>query len=88
MAAGVLLNQPPRPGWRGAAADWMNVLNGLNLTGQLLLALLFALPLPVAAATHWAVLLLTHSTQQLCSETQARRGEGRSWEGRRLVRAR
>lgn len=76
MAAGVLLSQPPRPGWRGAAADWLNVWNGLNLTGQVLLALFFALPLPLAAATHWAVLWLTHSTQQLCAETQARRGRG------------
>lgn len=72
MAAGTLLGRPPRLGLRGAAADWMNVLNGMNLLGQLLLSLLFALPLPLAAATHWTVLWLTHNSRQLCADTQAR----------------
>ena len=66
QSAALLMSRTPHPGIRSAAGDWLRVLIGTNLISSCLLTLLVPLPLPLAAATHAALLLLTSNTAGIC----------------------
>jgi hypothetical protein len=76
--------RPPSPGLLGAAADVMRYLAGANLAGQILLTLLFPLPLPLSAATHAGVLWLTSNAAGFCATPVGGGWERRGRAARRL----
>ena len=79
MTAAVLLAAPPTPGRAGALRDALRYLLGSNILGQILLTLLFPLPLALSAATHAGVLWLTSNAAAAC--TAPVRAVERGWRG-------
>ncbi|PSC71686.1 KRAB-A domain-containing 2-like [Micractinium conductrix] len=65
-AGGLMMAQPPSPGLLGAAGDFLRLLLGTRLLSTCAITLLFRLPLPLAAATHTAVVLLARNNAAYC----------------------
>ena len=61
-----MMAQPPSPGLLGAAGDFLRLLLGTRLLSTCAITLLFRLPLPLAAATHTAVVLLARNNAAYC----------------------
>ena len=68
---------PPSPGLLGAGSDFLRLLLGMRLLANCIITLLFHLPLPLVAATHTAVVLLTRNNAAYCSAEVGGWGEGR-----------
>ncbi|PSC71748.1 inactive serine protease 54 isoform X2 [Micractinium conductrix] len=66
-AGGLMMTVPPSPGLLGAGSDFLRLLLGMRLLANCIITLLFHLPLPLAAATHIAVVLLTRNNAAYCS---------------------
>ncbi|KAL4424669.1 hypothetical protein ABPG77_004476 [Micractinium sp. CCAP 211/92] len=64
--AALLLGRPAQEGLPGVALDAFRLMVGTRLLGNVLATLMVPLPLPVAAATNAATVLLTRNNQQLC----------------------
>lgn len=65
-AAGLILGRPAQGGLRGAALDAFRLVLGTRLLSNALATLMVPLPLPVAAVTNAATVLLTRNNEQLC----------------------
>ena len=65
-SAGLLMRHTPSPGLLGLLRDALRLLQGIRLLSNSLITLVFPLPLPLAAATHLSVVLLTRNNEQYC----------------------
>lgn len=63
---GLMLGKPPRRGLHGALLDCLRLVAGMRMIGNVMATLLVPMPLPVAAVTNAAIVLLLRNNEPLC----------------------